>query len=290
MIFCNRFSVPTDRHINSRKIVFITMLKLPPKPVSCILSISCLFSPRGWRSFTCFLIRAAWSPRYMQIDAMILCTHILQMNQRSFAKSSNLDLWSRVVDLDSRPFKQTKGKGLSFFGTLQTDGVGVNVIKQNFPSRKAGRQKKAKVLDEDVPYVYSLAIEQRCLEGRCVLVDPGRRDLLFCMHEYSEPNARILYHYTSCQKTKKYRRIRENYLANSQMSRTRRKNYHSIPFQSMISRRIVAIYGKQQAYLRYYRISMRTRRQTYHDTLFSENCASHHISIHAKQTLDWREP
>ncbi|KAI8366642.1 uncharacterized protein BYT42DRAFT_587334 [Radiomyces spectabilis] len=105
---------------------------------------------------------------------------------------SDLDLWSWVVDLDSRLFKQTKGKGFSFYGTLQTDGVGVSVIKQNFASRKGGRQKKAMVLDEAVPYVDSLVpIEQKCLEGRCVLVDPGRRDLLFCMHEYSEQTQRF---------------------------------------------------------------------------------------------------
>ncbi|KAI8384717.1 uncharacterized protein BYT42DRAFT_563435 [Radiomyces spectabilis] len=139
----------------------------------------------------------------MLIDTRILYTQNLNLNQRNVKGLSNLDLWSRVVDLDSRPFKQTKGKGLSFYGTLQADGVGVSVIKQNFASRKGGRQKKAKVLDEDVPYVDSLTpIEQRCLESRCVLVDPGRRDLLFRMHQYSEPN---------------YRRIRETLVSNSQI-------------------------------------------------------------------------
>ncbi|KAI8370647.1 uncharacterized protein BYT42DRAFT_583174 [Radiomyces spectabilis] len=102
----------------------------------------------------------------MLIDTRILYTQNLNLNQRNVKGLSNLDLWSRVVDLDSRPFKQTKGKGLSFYGTLQTDGVGVSAIKQNFASRKGGREKKG----EDVP----------CLEGRCVLVDPGRTDLLFC--------------------------------------------------------------------------------------------------------------
>ncbi|KAI8388267.1 uncharacterized protein BYT42DRAFT_559524, partial [Radiomyces spectabilis] len=139
----------------------------------------------------------------MLIDTQILYTQILNLNQRSVKGLSNLDLWSGVVDLDSRPFKQTKGEGLSFYGTLQTDGVAVSVIKQNVPSRKGGRQRKAKVQDEDVPYVDSLApIEQKCLEGRCVLVDPGRRDLLFCMHEYSE---------TSTEGSEKH------YSANSQM-------------------------------------------------------------------------
>ncbi|KAI8373045.1 uncharacterized protein BYT42DRAFT_579003, partial [Radiomyces spectabilis] len=127
----------------------------------------------------------------MLIDTQILYTQILNLNQRSVNGLSNLDLWSR------RPFKQTKGKVLSFYGTLQTDGVGVSITKQNTPSRKGGRQKKIEVLEEDVPYVNSLApTEQRA----AVLIDPGQRDLLFCMHEYSEPNARILYRYTSCQK------------------------------------------------------------------------------------------
>ncbi|KAI8379670.1 uncharacterized protein BYT42DRAFT_636322 [Radiomyces spectabilis] len=36
--------------------------------------LSCLFSQRGWRSFTCFPICTAWSPRYMLIDTQILYT------------------------------------------------------------------------------------------------------------------------------------------------------------------------------------------------------------------------
>ncbi|KAI8376372.1 uncharacterized protein BYT42DRAFT_574371 [Radiomyces spectabilis] len=204
----------------------------------------------------------------MLIDTQILYTQILNLNQRSVKGLSNLDLWSRVVDLDSRPFKQTKGKGF--------------VIKQNFASRKGGRQQKAKVLDEDVPYVDSLApIGQKCLEDRCMLVDPGRSDLLFCMHEYSEPNANEL-------KKKKYRRIRETLVSQFPNVKTAQEKLSQHPIS--VNDLIVTIYGKQQAYLGCYRISMRTRRQTYQDTLFSENCASQPISINAKQILDWREP
>ncbi|KAJ2646060.1 hypothetical protein IW137_001628 [Coemansia sp. RSA 1287] len=68
----------------------------------------------------------------------------------------------------------------------------------------------------DCLYIDELSQEQlRGTVGRCVLVDPGRRDLLFAMHEDSTIQNKRVYRYTKCQqrvetKQTKYRKILEH--------------------------------------------------------------------------------
>ncbi|KAJ2199728.1 hypothetical protein GGH18_000352 [Coemansia sp. RSA 530] len=68
----------------------------------------------------------------------------------------------------------------------------------------------------DCLYIDELSQEQlRGTVGRCVLVDPGRRDLLFAMHEDSTIQKKQVYRYTKCQqrvetKQTKYRKILEH--------------------------------------------------------------------------------
>ncbi|KAJ2800670.1 hypothetical protein H4R20_003974 [Coemansia guatemalensis] len=44
--------------------------------------------------------------------------------------------------------------------------------------------------------------ELEVIKGKCVLIDPGRGDLLFCMHENSTANNPCLFHYSAPQKAK----------------------------------------------------------------------------------------
>ncbi|KAJ2502562.1 hypothetical protein GGH96_000966 [Coemansia sp. RSA 1972] len=73
------------------------------------------------------------------------------------------------------------------------------------------RQKQA-----DCAYISELTQEQlQSMAGRCVLVNPGRQDLLFMLHEDSTIEKKDIYHYTRCQqrcetKQKKYQKIREH--------------------------------------------------------------------------------
>ncbi|KAJ2130832.1 hypothetical protein IW136_005457, partial [Coemansia sp. RSA 678] len=68
----------------------------------------------------------------------------------------------------------------------------------------------------DCLYIDELSQEQlRGTVGHCVLVDPGRRDLLFAMHEDSTIQDKQVYQYTKCQqrvetKQTKYRKILEH--------------------------------------------------------------------------------
>ncbi|KAJ2478472.1 hypothetical protein IWW56_003693 [Coemansia sp. RSA 2131] len=72
------------------------------------------------------------------------------------------------------------------------------------------RQQKA-----DCEYISNLLQEQlQSTAGRCVLVDPGRRDLLYMLHEESSVTSKNVYRYTRCQQRKetcvtKYKKILE---------------------------------------------------------------------------------
>ncbi|KAJ2481478.1 hypothetical protein IWW56_001699 [Coemansia sp. RSA 2131] len=65
----------------------------------------------------------------------------------------------------------------------------------------------------DCQYISELSQEQlQSTAGRCVLVDPGRRDLLYMLHEESTVAEKRVYRYTRCQQRRetrvaKYRKI-----------------------------------------------------------------------------------
>ncbi|KAJ1962179.1 hypothetical protein IWQ62_003611, partial [Dispira parvispora] len=67
----------------------------------------------------------------------------------------------------------------------------------------------------DVQYIHNIPPHELArTAGRCVLVDPGRRDLLFCMKETSTPAKPEVYRYTANQKaretrSRRYRKIRD---------------------------------------------------------------------------------
>ncbi|KAG1442325.1 hypothetical protein G6F56_011110 [Rhizopus delemar] len=113
---------------------------------------------------------------------------------------------------------QGESRQLKFRGIIYTDGVGISILKQNHDSKKkrsGGKQKKV-YIDDDVPYVHTLFKKQLLADTvKCILVDPGRRDMLYCMHESSAIQKKSLYRYTRNQrnvetKTRKFRKLREN--------------------------------------------------------------------------------
>ncbi|KAK9708720.1 hypothetical protein K7432_009465 [Basidiobolus ranarum] len=108
-----------------------------------------------------------------------------------------------------------------------TDGVGVSVLKQNNDTEKkgsSGTKSKSLASKEEFQYVEKLGREElKASVGNCVLNDPGRRDLLYCMHEESTAENKMAYRYTSNQKVietkyRKFRKLRE-YLKTDQVTR-----------------------------------------------------------------------
>ncbi|KAI7895167.1 uncharacterized protein EV154DRAFT_542092 [Mucor mucedo] len=148
--------------------------------------------------FNCFPLRRSWIPCYTTIDSKILCQNILA-------------LWREVINLNSDAPKHQENGELQFRETIQTDGVGVTVIKKRM-DRESRYTARFAVVIKPTQYI-SQEIAQETV-GRCVTIDPGRRDLLFCVHENSTANNPNKFRFTKqyqdkFEKIKKYRRIRE---------------------------------------------------------------------------------
>src|SRR6478735_12738411 len=75
---------------------------------------------------------------------------------------------------------------LRFQGTLETDGVGVSIIKQNTDtSRKSPKPNTEKKVDgNQTEHIEGLGqADLKSTEGKYVLINPGRQNLMYCMKE-----------------------------------------------------------------------------------------------------------
>ncbi|KAG0868071.1 hypothetical protein G6F16_008301 [Rhizopus arrhizus] len=96
--------------------------------------------------------------------------------------------FSRLAELSEAEQTKLFQKPLRFQGTLETDGVGVSIIKQNIDtSRKLPKPNTEKKLDgNQTEHTEGLGqADLKSTEGKCVLIDPRRRDFMNCMKETS---------------------------------------------------------------------------------------------------------
>lgn len=71
---------------------------------------------------------------------------------------------------------------------IQIDGVGVSVIKQNQGTAKCGTQntggRSLAKKDEEFTCIHKVTVEElQNTTGKCVFIDPGRRNMLYCIRE-----------------------------------------------------------------------------------------------------------
>ena len=147
------------------------------------------FLQKGSSSFSCFPIRSTFIPCFMTLDSKILHKNVLKY-KTNYAKDQKFKNWGRVVNLKDRAFKaQDHSKSVQFQGTVYTDGIGMCVLKQTDDTDRSSKKFSARNLDgvvEKTPYIEHLSKKQLAqTKGKCVLIDPGRRDILFCMKEDS---------------------------------------------------------------------------------------------------------
>ncbi|KAK9712786.1 hypothetical protein K7432_006899 [Basidiobolus ranarum] len=96
----------------------------------------------------------------------------------------------------------------------------VSVFKQNHNTKKKGgggaKSKSIASEEEEFQYVEKLAREELLAGvGKCVLIDPGCRNLLCCMHVESTAENKMVYQYTNNQnaietKCRNFMKLREN--------------------------------------------------------------------------------
>ncbi|KAG1495071.1 hypothetical protein G6F47_003807 [Rhizopus delemar] len=170
------------------------------------------------KPFNCFPLRKGFIPSYMTIDTYILNNQILK-NSIVIHLDKEV-VWGAALDVRSKAMKpQGERKVMKFRGTIYTDGVGVSVLKQNYDTKKKGGSSggKPKSIEADeFQYIEKLGKEELLAgAGKCVLMDPSRQDLLYCMHEKSTVENKMIYRYTSNQKaietkSRKFRKLRNN--------------------------------------------------------------------------------
>ncbi|KAI7883370.1 uncharacterized protein EV154DRAFT_545503 [Mucor mucedo] len=169
----------------------------PENHFMAFVQLAPLFETLGLSPFRCFPLRRSWSPGYVQID-----------NIRWSNNIDKLEYWKQVNKL------------LRFRGTIQTDGVGITVLKKRI-DRQSSYTSTIKEADEKFKYISDLSTqEHKAVNGRCVAIDPGRRDLLFCVDEKSTVETPIKFRYTKqdqdkTRKSKKYRNILQEMKSNN---------------------------------------------------------------------------
>ena len=195
----------------------------------------------------------------MTIDTLVLNTQILKNPVITHLDKENI--WGAVVNLQSVAFKkQGPAQDMVFQGMILSDGVSVSILKQNREPRKGGRTKAEPIMRKDCTYIENLS-PQKLQEdvGKCVLIDPGRRDLLFCMHENSTFDSKIFYRYTINQKNvetknRKFRKLRERlkpdsiHAAEDNLSKTKSASVNNEKFVKYIKTRATV----NGALLKYY--------------------------------------
>ncbi|KAJ2502971.1 hypothetical protein GGH96_000707, partial [Coemansia sp. RSA 1972] len=80
------------------------------------------------------------------------------------------------------------------------------LVQQPPPQTQPVRQRQKQA---DCTYISELTQEQlQSTAGRCMLVDPGRRDLLYMLHEKSTIEEKCVYRYTRCQQRRETKQAR----------------------------------------------------------------------------------
>jgi hypothetical protein len=106
----------------------------------------------------------------------------------------------RSVNIKCTALKSERAGTLKFIGMMQSDGVGASIIKPTNESQNGGTSTKRKRSPDEEEFTYIHTLSKRklnTLDNRCVVIDPNRRYLLFCMHESSTKQASAIYRYVS---------------------------------------------------------------------------------------------
>ncbi|KAG1038652.1 hypothetical protein G6F43_012661 [Rhizopus delemar] len=203
-------SYPEDYTFQKNSIYYDVMAS-PKNHFKAFFRLAELSEAEQTKQFACFPLRTTFIPCYMTLDSKIIHHHILK-SKKNLETGSKFETWGAVVNLNKKAFKhQGFQKNLRFQGTLETDGVGVSIIKQNTDtSRKSPKPNTEKKVDcNQTEHIEGLSqAELKSTEGKCVLIDPGRRDLMYCMKETSTVEEKQTLIFTKINRSKCSRHFR----------------------------------------------------------------------------------
>ncbi|KAJ2833376.1 hypothetical protein GGI24_000871 [Coemansia furcata] len=145
----------------------------------------------------------------MNIDPPILYSHFLKNTPGCYQKSDPRLIWGKVVNLKAKQFPDCEG--LTFGGSVDTDGVSITLLFKHPDALKHGRTKrsvKASVEDSatdsstpDSPYIDTIPRDQLAsTKERLVFNDMGYGDLLHLVGWESTADNPVILRYTWCQR------------------------------------------------------------------------------------------
>ncbi|KAJ2560308.1 hypothetical protein IW140_006667, partial [Coemansia sp. RSA 1813] len=112
----------------------------PKKHFKAFYRLAVLLEMNDYRSFQCFPLRKSFVPMHTEIDTKILCQSIMGWSYN--AKSPIKNYWYRLFNEQSRVLRIRNG--FRFYGTIQTDGVSVSMIKKTAMAKEKSSWKAKK--------------------------------------------------------------------------------------------------------------------------------------------------
>ncbi|KAG1372153.1 hypothetical protein G6F61_011303 [Rhizopus arrhizus] len=153
--------------------IYYDVMASPESHFKAFFRLAELSKAEQTKQFACFPLCTTFVPCCMTLDSKIIHYHVLK-SKKNPKTGSKFETWGAV--------------SLRFQRILETDRVVVSIIKQNADtSRKSPKPNTEKKVDgKQTEHIEGLGqADLKSTEGKCVLIDPGRRDLMYCMKETS---------------------------------------------------------------------------------------------------------
>ncbi|KND02057.1 uncharacterized protein SPPG_09034 [Spizellomyces punctatus DAOM BR117] len=150
-------------------------------PAYCRLSS--LYEKHGFRRFSAIPLHRSLIQSHVQIDTVILYSHILCITWRDAEAVEKVNLWMRICNLHTKAFRSRHG--MQFEGSITTDGTSVSVYLKHPEADKYGKcssgKKSATTLTAEVTVLYVEKNLPACRAAENVIViDPNKHDILYC--------------------------------------------------------------------------------------------------------------
>ncbi|KAJ2540233.1 hypothetical protein GGF49_004619 [Coemansia sp. RSA 1853] len=208
----------------------------PSKHLQAFIWLEMIFAEWGISCTQALPLRSSWVYAHVPLNTTMLvqCVFGEPYDRISGGKKKIQPhinkYWRRAVDLEQDMFC-SHGQ-YEFMGYTMTDGVSISAVRElvdeepggkKVCKRKRGRPRKQPQQEQntepeqqaDCAYIHDLPQDMlQSTAGRCVLVDPGQRDMLYMMHEKSTIEDKV-YRYTQNQqrvetRRRKYQKILDN--------------------------------------------------------------------------------
>ena len=163
--------------------------------------------PTKYPPFNFLPLKRSLVPGHVKFDTHILRAAILEGGNPEnkipeVTPTNHMHLWGRVVNLKNKAFRPLRGGTYEFRGSILTDGISVSVILQlqSAAGGKCGKRKRSDKKKKEERYITDPGFRIEIRKKKVVVIDPNKRDLVFCMHEDSKSEHPMTMRYTSSRR------------------------------------------------------------------------------------------